>query len=128
MIMRYGSVWVKSTEGCYLDMLYIVSVLVLFGKAMFGKARGIARFIQVITFHRIIRVPHPGDKVIEMLQIYAYNHKLHISPACPFVNIQTRPQTAILHDTATETSWLPSNPKAPSCMCTRPPCSARSRA
>ena len=28
--MRYGSVRDKSTEGCYLDMLYIVSVLVLF--------------------------------------------------------------------------------------------------
>lgn len=28
--MRYVSVRDKRTEGCYLDMLYIVSVLVLF--------------------------------------------------------------------------------------------------
>lgn len=30
MTMRYGSVRDESVEGCYLDMLYIVSVLVLF--------------------------------------------------------------------------------------------------
>jgi hypothetical protein len=91
--MRYGSVRDKSTEGCYLDMLYIVSVLVLFVMqvGMFEKARGIARFTPVISFNRIIRVPHPGDNIIEMLRIYEYNHKLNMNPACSIINIQTRP-------------------------------------
>ena len=90
--MRYGSVRVKSTEGCYLDMLYIVSVLVLFviQVGIFEKARGIARFTPEISFNRIIRVPHPGDNIIEVLQIYAYNHNLNIDPAYIIINLQTR--------------------------------------
>ena len=90
--MRYGSVRDKSTEGCYLDMLYIVSVLVLFVMqvGIFEKVRGIARITPEISFNRIIRVPHPGDNIIEVLQIYAYNHKLNIDPAYSIINFQTR--------------------------------------